>query len=209
MKKLSIFLILFVLTNALYSQDAGSTGGSNSSAPGVSGRLGFYGGVNFATIGGDQESYDETLTGFQLGLMYCIYSSGTIFSCWVEPGYNAIGSKYGDSYGGQTYEGSVNLGYIMVPVVARFQSEGGLFGDIGVQPQFLVSAKDKYDGGSDDFKDYVNSFDVGVPVGVGYEYKKKFGISARYYWGLSNIAKDSPDSKAYNRVFSLRLHYRL
>ncbi len=85
----------------------------------------------------------------------------------------------------------------------------GLFGDIGVQPQLLVSAKDKYEGNTDDYKDYVNGFDVGVPIGVGYEYKKRVGLSARYYMGLSNINKMDTDSKDHNRVFSLRLHVRL
>jgi hypothetical protein len=209
MKKLNFMVLLIMLSLPLMAQE--SAGAVKSS--GVKGRLGFYGGVNFANINGDSDSYDEALTGYQLGVMYCVYSSGNIFSCWLEPGYNMIGSKYNDTYdagsGTQNVNGSVNLGYIMVPVIARFQSPKGLFGDIGLQPQLLVSAKDKYDGNKDDYKDYVNSFDFGIPVGVGYEYKKKVGLSARYYMGLSNINKLDSDSKDHNSVFSLRLHVRL
>ncbi len=125
MKKLNIMVLLVLLSVQLTAQESTGAG----AAPGVKGRLGFYGGVNMANIGGDSESYDESLTGFQLGLMYCIYSSGEIFSCWVEPGYNAIGSKYNDSYSGgggtQNFNGSVALGYIMVPAYCQVSSTHG------------------------------------------------------------------------------------
>jgi hypothetical protein len=208
MKKLNLLLVALVLAAQLMAQETKPAPSSPSTSSMIAGRLGFYGGINFANINGDSQSY-STLTGWQAGIMYCIFSSGGLFSCWLEPGYNAIGAKYGDSYGGGNYSGSVALGYIMVPVIARFQSEKGLFGDIGVQPQFLVSAKDKYSGGSHDYKNYVNGFDMGIPVGVGYEYKKKFGISARYCFGITNINKMSSDGKDHNSVFSIRLHYRL
>ncbi len=211
MKKLFLIVVVILFATQGPAQVTENQSKSNAPSRGMGGRLGFYGGINIANINGDSESYDESLTGFQLGVMYCIYSSGEKFSCWLEPGYNAIGSGYNDTYvgGNQSYNGSVNLGYIMVPVIARFQSPMGLFGDIGIQPQFLVSAKDKYDGNSDDYKDYVNGFDFGIPVGVGYEFKKRIGVSARYYLGLSNINKVDSDSKDHNNVLSFRLHIRL
>jgi len=201
MKKLNILVLAICLSTQLIAQDKKTESSGSSSA--VLSRMGAYGGVNFANIGGDQDSYDKSLTGWQLGLMFCMYSSGNL-ALWAEPGYTSIGSKYSDTY----VDGGVHLGYIQLPIIARFQSQSGLFGDIGLQPQLLVSAKDKFNGGSEDFKDAVNGFDFGIPIGVGYEYKKKVGLGARYYWGLTNIAKDSGGDNAFNRVFSIRLHYR-
>jgi outer membrane immunogenic protein len=208
MKKLNFLILTLILTVQIFAQDTKPAGATNTGAGAIKGRSGVYGGVNFSSIGGDSDSYSETLTGWQLGLMYCIYSTGGLFSCWVEPGYNAVGGKYSDTYGGYSLNGSVNLGYIMIPIIARFQTQMGLFGDIGVQPQILVSAKDKYNGDTFDFKDEVNGFDYGIPVGVGYEHKKKVGIGARYYFGLGNINKSSTDGKDHNKGFSIRLHFR-
>ena len=205
-KTFSLLLLLFMVLLSVAQE------GSNAQKSGAfaSGRLGAYGGVNFANIKEDDEEFNKSLTGFQLGLMYRLYSPGDLFSLWIEPGYNAIGGKYEESFEDQTYSSSVNLGYIMIPVMARFQAQNGLFGDVGVQPQFLVSAKAKFDGEPDeDIKDEINGFDFGIPFGVGYEYKKKVGIRAGYYLGLSNLVKDGgSDIQAFNRVFSIRLHFR-
>jgi hypothetical protein len=218
MKKLIFMLLVTLLSVQMMAQDttmsatqptatATSTNPPSVEAPR---RFGVYGGVNFANINGDSESYDEAKTGYQFGFMYCLFTTG-LLSCWVEPGYNAIGSKYNDTYsgGGGSLSGTVNLGYIMVPVVARVQTEIGLFGDIGVQPQILVSAKDKYGGSNNDYKDYVNGFDFGGVIGAGFEFRKRVGLSARYYAGFSNINKMDTDSKDHNNVFGLRLHVRL
>lgn len=203
-KTFSLLLLLFMVFISVAQE------GSNAQKSGaIAGKLGAYGGVNFANIVGDDEEGNKNLTGFQLGLMYRLFSKGDLFSLWIEPGYNAIGAKYEETYAGQTYSSTINLGYIMVPVMARFQAQNGLFGDVGVQPQFLISAKEKSDGDSEDIKDYINGFDFGIPFGVGYEYKMKMGIRAGYYLGLSNLIEDGgSDYKAFNRGFSIRLHFR-
>jgi len=203
-KTFSMMILLFMVLFSVAQE------GSNAQKSGaVAGRLGAYGGVNFANIVGDGDENNKTLTGFQLGLMYRLYSPGDLLSIWIEPGYNAIGAKSEESFEDQTFTSSVNLGYIKIPVLARFQAQNGLFGDVGVQPQFLVSAKAKFDGESEDIKDEINGFDFGIPFGVGYEYNKKVGIRAGYYLGLSNLIKDGgSDFQAFNRVFSVRLHFR-
>jgi outer membrane immunogenic protein len=213
MKKLISVLLVIFLSIQTMAQDTTvktSQPSTGTSAPAVEAprRFGIYGGVNFANIGGDSESYDESKTGYQFGFMYCLFSTG-LLNCWVEPGYNAIGSKYNDVSTSGTISGTVNLGYFMVPIVARLQTDIGLFGDIGVQPQVLVSAKDKYSGYNDDYKDYVNGFDFGGLIGAGFEFRKRVGLSARYYAGFSNINKKDTDSKDHNSVFSFRLHVRL
>jgi hypothetical protein len=86
------------------------------------------------------------------------------------------------------------------------KSDQGFLVEAGVQPGFLISAKDKYGGQSYDFKDQVKSFDFGIPVGVGYYFLNTFGVGVRYTHGLGNLNKDGSD-KDHNRSFLLRLFW--
>jgi hypothetical protein len=88
----------------------------------------------------------------------------------------------------------------MLPIMARVQTGIGLYGEIGVQGQVLVSAKN----GSVDIKDEVNGFDWGVPLGLGFEFRHRVGISARWFTGFTDLSKDT--NKAHNSVISVRLH---
>ena len=160
-------------------------------------RFGIYGGVNFATINGDSDA--DSKTGYQFGIMFRVINRN-IFSLWLEPGYTSVGAETKSS--GTTGAGKIDLGYIMIPIVARLQTDIGLYGDIGVQTQFLVNAKGKVGGSSIDIKDDVNGFDWGGLIGAGFEFRKRLGISVRYYAGFSNINDDSSiDSKDHLGVF--------
>ncbi len=160
-------------------------------------RFGIYGGANFANINGDAD-YNESATGFNAGLMYCVFSTGRLLSIWLEPGYSQIGDKYSYGTGGSQ---TVKLGYIMLPIMARVKTGIGLYGEIGVQTQVLVSAK----SGDVDIKDDINGFDWGVPLGLGYEFRNRIGISARWFTGFTDLSKDTYE--AHNSVISVRLHF--
>ena len=70
----------------------------------------------------------------------------------------------------------------------------GFYGEIGIQPSFLISAKDKPDGGdSYDFKDYINTFGIGIPIGAGYKINDQLGVGARAVFGLTNINSDGTE----------------
>ncbi len=176
------------------SQPATTTTSAPATEP--SRRFGIYAGANFANINGDAD-FDESATGFNVGLMYRLISTGRLLSIWLEPGYSQIGDKYNNGTGGSE---SVKLGYIMLPIMARVKTGIGLYGEIGVQTQVLVSAKN----GSVDIKDELNGFDWGVPLGLGFEFRNRIGISARWFTGFTDLSKDS--DKAHNNVISVRLH---
>jgi hypothetical protein len=57
---------------------------------------------------------------------------------------------------------------------------------------------------------YYNKLDLGIPVGIGYEFKNNFGIGLRVIPGLLNINVETPSSvntKAHNLVIALRGTY--
>ncbi|MBI5371403.1 MAG: PorT family protein [Sphingobacteriales bacterium] len=161
----------------------------------------FYGtaGLHLSGINGDSESYDSPLFGFHAGVGIRLVELNDIFGVRTEVIYSMQGSKYKDMYA----SGKVILSYIHVPVVLQATSGSGFYGEAGVQPGFLISAKDKYGGETFDYKEFVNGFDFGGILGIGYQ-KDRFGIGFRFAQGLSNINKNDEVNKDRNFVGTLR-----
>ncbi len=155
-------------------------------------------GFQMSNFNGDADSYDKMLAGFYVGLGIRLVELSDNFGIRTEVNYSSQGSKYSDYVSGK-----VMLGYINMPIVIRGASKGGFYGEAGVQPGFLLSAKDKYEGETYDFKEYINGFDFGGILGFGYQ-KKRIGVGVRVAQGLSNINKEGDDYKIRNFVGSLR-----
>jgi hypothetical protein len=134
--------------------------------------------------------------------MFLDYGSPDHFVLGVEANVSSQGSKYSHV----AYSGKVILTYINIPIVAQLRDELGFYAEAGLQPGLLLSAKDKYNGTTDDVKGDVHSFDFGLPFGIGYIYRKKLGISVRYIFGVSDI-NSAEHSRDYNRVWAVRLFY--
>lgn len=156
-------------------------------------------GLQYCGINGDSESYNEPLIGFHGGFGIRLVELNDNLGIRTELNYSMQGSKYEDTY----VSGKVVLSYINLPIVIRAASKGGFYGEAGIQPGFLVSAKDKYDGETYDYKDYINGFDFGGLLGFGYQ-KKRVGIGLRIAQGITNINKDEDEYKDRNFVASLR-----
>ena len=110
---------------------------------------------------------------------------------------------------------SLKLNYINVPIVGRYQTPGGFYGELGIQPGFLVSAKNSYSyngsSGSSDVKKQYNSFDFGIPIGVGYKFKNNIGVGVRVVPGVPNILSSTSSYSSqyteHNFVTSIRASY--
>ena len=121
--------------------------------------------------------------------------------------YSMEGSKNKDNSDFKT-----NLDYINVPILANAYLFKGFAVKVGVQPGFLVRAKEKYSNGGitvdGDIKDACNKVQLSIPIGVSYEYAD-FVLDARYNWGLTNTFKnDNSDKKSHNSVFMFTLGYK-
>ncbi len=123
----------------------------------------------------------------------------------VNTGLNVSfqGSKYEETY---IENGRVNLVYINLPVMYGYQSPGGLYVEAGLQPGVLISAKDKYNGSTHDYKDAVKKFELGIPIGAGYRFNNGLGIGLRVIPGITNL--DDTGDKAHNFLGMLLLSYR-
>ena len=105
-----------------------------------------------------------------------------------------------------------NLDYINIPILANAYLFKGFAVKVGLQPGFLVRAKEKYSNGGitvdGDIKDACNKVQLSIPIGLSYEYAN-FVFDARYNWGLTKLFKDDArDKKSHNSVFMLSVGYK-
>ena len=195
MKKLAI-LILLVTQAILIS----------SSLNGQSKAITFsvVAGLSKSSIVGESESWKDPLGG-QAGVIVSLTNFSESLSLKAEANISMQGAKWEEMINGLV-EGRTNLLYLNVPVVLRYRFKNGVFAEAGIQPGLLLMAKDKYNGITEDYKDYVNTFDLGIPAGIGYEFKKRYAIGLRVIQGITNI--NSQDAaKDYNFVVALRFIY--
>ena len=178
-------------------------------------KFGVKGGVNFATLTGDAEDVSMKV-GFNVGGFVEIKVSDK-FSVQPELLYSTQGARTEISeFDGFNFDAKVNLGYLNIPIMARYYVANKFSLEAGPQVGFLLSAKGKaevMEGGvttsaEEDIKDEFESIDFGVNFGAGYDFTKNLSANVRYNFGLTNIAKDSGNDKANNSVLSLSLGYK-
>ena len=105
------------------------------------------------------------------------------------------------TYGAKDNNASLNLGYIDVPLLAKFYVYNGLSVHTGVELGYNV-----YDGRTDFLLfSEANKFAAGIPVGLGYDFKH-FTINAQYYFGLTKAYKDF---NYKNRGVKITLGYKI
>jgi hypothetical protein len=158
-------------------------------------------GAQSSSLPGESGSY-EHLTGFQAGFIMPIARINEVISFRGELNGSLQGANYTD-YG---MDGKLSLFYLNIPMVARYKTKSGFFGEAGIQPGFCVGAKDKYSGTTSNYKQYIKTFDFGIPFGIGYEFKNNFGIGIRVIEGLTNI-NSKGNLKDHNFVMALRGTY--
>lgn len=160
-------------------------------------------GPTFPTVTGS-DSWTFGLIGIQLGVGLNVLNFNDQLGLGAEVNFSMEGSKYDES----TFEGKVMTNYLNLPVVVRYQTPGGFFAEGGVQPGILLSAKEKYNNMTVDVKDNLEGFSLGIPLGIGFQTKKKVGFGLRAVPGLSRLYKNDED-KDRNLLFLIRAHLTL
>jgi opacity protein-like surface antigen len=180
-------------------------------------KFGVKAALNVATLTGDVEDA-SSLVGFQVGGFAEIKISEK-FAVQPELMYSAQGGENStsESFGGDTFNSEVKykLGYINIPVMAKYYVAKSFSLEAGPQIGFLVSAKGDYtfsgggesESGSEDIKDTVSSVDFGLNVGAGYDFTENLSAGLRYNFGLTNV-NDEGAADVNNGVFSVSLGYK-
>lgn len=197
MKKLTIILLIFVV-------GIGSTKVYGQGAPKPI--FGAKGGLNFADITGETDN--KLKTAFHAG----VYSE-VFFDYFLMAQAELMISYQGHApFNSDPFSSSLNLWYINLPLMARYNIGYNLNVHAGIQLGFLLSAKVKYNDsalGDFDVKDQTKSIDFGIPIGVGYEFwDRKLNATARYIIPINNISSDAAFTRR-NSVFQVSIGIKL
>jgi len=162
-------------------------------------KFGVKAGLNMADLGGDDADGLDSKVSFHVGGFAEIKLSDK-FAFQPELVYSAQGAKAD----GGTYD----LGYLNIPLMAKYFATDKFSIEAGPQVGFLMSAKGNPDSGdSFDIKDELKSTDFGFNLGAGYDFTENFSAGLRYNLGLSNII-DADGADWKNSVFSLSVGYK-
>jgi len=147
-------------------------------------QLGVKGGVNFASQTGDafpEQNFDkEGITSFHAGLVAEIKLLEK-FSVQPELLYSTQGATYKNAI--QEYKNE--LGYISIPVMAKFYLTDSFSLEVGPQASFLVSEKNDFD------VEDAETFEFGLNAGLGFKITKNFFLQGRYGLGLTEASKNA------------------
>lgn len=157
-------------------------------------------GVQIPRITGEHDTWNPVK--FMTGIIVPIANINASFSLRGEVNLSMQGSKWEEN----GIEGKTNMLYINVPLVLRYKHASGFFGEVGIQPGYLISAKDIIEGETTDFYDHLNKFDIGIPIGAGYEFANNIGIGLRVTPGLLTVSQTESNTD-HNLVIALRVTY--
>ena len=158
-------------------------------------KFGAKGGLNFASISGNNSTGSDMVTSFNFGVLSEISISDK-FSFQPELMYSGQGYSFNDN--------TIALSYLNIPLMGKYYLTKGLSIEAGPQIGFLLAAKND----KTDVKDSFNTFDFGVNFGLGYKLDNGLNFGVRYNLGLNDINNlDNSSSKYKNRVFQLSVGY--
>jgi len=201
MKTLKFFIaaLLFGSLQIANAQD------NASSSTGIS--FGVKGGVNFATVTGDNFDSPDSRTSFHVGVL-AEFPLTDAFSIQAEALYSGQGFKSDITAPGFSEKAEYQLDYINVPVLAKIYLTDGLSVEVGPQFSFKVNEEadaDPNNNAGDFDLDEAESFDFAVAGGLTFQTKMGFFATGRYTYGLTDIVKDA-DVK--NSVFQLGVGFK-
>ncbi len=184
-------------------------------------KFGLKGGINLSNVA-MTPSDSEIKKSMNLGLMaggFVEIGLSNQFAIQPELLFNKKGYKFETTYkSGTTTE---TLSYLSIPILVKFKPISSLYFDLGPEISFLIGAKDSpaityliftKDKSSyystTDLKEFVNTLDLGLSIGTGFDFTRKIGAEFRYTLGLSNTVKNaSTGNSVKNGVIQISLHY--
>lgn len=183
-------------------------------------QFGVKAGANFSSISKDTWEDSKAKTGFHAGV-FMNAPLAESFSIQPELLFSNLGAKTTYNAGNLgTATSTLNLNYITLPVMFQYNVVPSFYLEAGPEFGFMVSAKSKTTYStpiasgsqtSDDIKDNFNTFNMGIGLGLGYNFTPNIGISGRYVAGLNDVTKnDAWGSDAQNKsgAFQVGLNYK-
>ena len=208
MKLFKLFSASALMLGAVAVSNAQDTGTDSMFSFGVKG------GVNFATMNGNDIESPDSRTSFHVGLVGEM-PVADMFSIQIEALYSGQGFDF-DFEGSDGDKAELQLDYINVPVLAKVYILKGLSIEVGPQFSFLINDEIDFNPNSDNGDvdledlealglDQPNTFEFGVAGGLTFQTEMGLFATGRYTQGISEIF-DDVDAK--NSVFQIGIGYK-
>lgn len=207
MKLFKLFTASALMLGTVAVSNAQDNNASNANSMDVS--FGVKGGVNFATVTGDDFDSPNSRTSFHVGLL-AEFPLTDMFSIQAEALYSGQGFESNIDGGLVGGDGNIEyqLDYINVPILAKVYVVEGLSLEAGPQFSFKVNEEidsDPNDDPGDTDLDEAETFDFGLAGGLTFQTNMGLFATGRYTIGLTDIVQDV-DAK--NAVFQLGIGYK-
>lgn len=147
---------------------------------------------------------------------YIGFKSAGFWGISVEPGYIQKGGVVRNVNNDNI---RIQLNYLHLPVFADFYFGEKFFLSAGPEFAYLINAKAKSMGNSNDISDaYDNDFEVSGTLGINYNFHKHFDIGLKYSHGLTYTTKITwtdetgtflDESKEYNQYFQVFVRFKI
>lgn len=193
MKKIMMIAVMAVCCLTASAQKMRHDAGSFTIQP----LIGFSVGTWRGETSGTTTTSNEARVGLAIGAEAEYYTSVDWLSISAAAKYEQLGWKFKDVPASK-------IDYINIPIMANFYVAKGFALKIGLQPGFVVSAKQ--DGV--DFKDNIKTFNFAMPVGLSYEFKNGITLDLRGGYSFTRIDKGSGSNKDYCDGGSLTIGYK-
>lgn len=189
---------LFIATSFIFLQ-------ANAQKPNFGVQAGMTGSNLKAKESGVTMSLD-TKIGFYAGIL-SEFKVSDQFAIEPQLYFSQMGAKVNLKMWDETFSASAESGYLFLPILLKYKVDQ-LSVFAGPQVGYLLYAKSKSEGETEDTKDAYKPIDVSGVLGIGYSFANGFGLNASYQMGLVNIAKEAEgEDHMKNSAFRIGLHY--
>jgi hypothetical protein len=161
-----------------------------------------FGSANFSN--GDSQRAFTSITGIHLGAYYGLKATDKIT---IEPGLFYSGKGYKSTPLGSTQEITEKLGYLDIPVLARYALNSDFNVFAGPQAGFLLSRTRTQGSVKDNNAESLGGYEIGAVLGAGYQLASGINLQVSYDFGL--VPFNYYEFEVNNTVFKLSVGYTL
>lgn len=174
--------------------------GSVQTATAVTSSAGFKFGVNFAEFAGDINLNEANTRAGIMGGAFFQTAINTQTAIRIEGLWVSKGADYSNT---DPNDSSVDLDYIELPILfvvdLRPEEKLGFHVFLGPTFGFTTSAKAIENGLARDLDDFVEHYEFGIAIGLGFEYalsSMSIVVDGRYTSGFTNVIQDLTDGNS-------------
>jgi hypothetical protein len=136
-----------------------------------------------AAFGATGEYKVSDVIGIGVDLLYSMQGYQAKHTVWdIDDDGNTFSYSYDEVF---------KFDYLNLPIYGKFYplKNHRWYGSVGIQPGIAITRKRVSDDEELDFDQFIESYDLSVPLGIGYRSNMGLAFDMRYNIGVANISK--------------------